>query len=108
MGERGMCPAAAVFERGRLPVNCEKCRIGRCHQSLVPYITRINEQLLVIPNTPAYTCDICGHLAYDVVFINQIYLLLDHLTDDTAERESIRKQHPLIEPPGWQSTRRSQ
>ena len=46
-------------------IRCEECGIGRCHPVTTPYLLQIGRHMLVLPDSPAYTCDICGNRFFD-------------------------------------------
>ncbi len=59
--------------------SCEQCRIGHCLPTKAPYVYWIKKQVLVLPNAPAYCCDICGQLQYDASFLTMLEMLLQEL-----------------------------
>lgn len=57
-------------------VRCSLCHIGQVHLVSAPYVTQLGQQVLVMSKAPAYSCDVCGHLTYDSVFLENLYYLI--------------------------------
>ena len=55
---------------------CPECQAGKMHRSVVTYLTYIGDELISVPDFPAWVCDICGRREYDQQAINQLSLLL--------------------------------
>jgi hypothetical protein len=88
-------------------MNCEQCRIGQLRLNSAPYLRWIDEQIMVIPDSPAYACDVCDNMVYDINFLNKLQMLLDQLAGDGQIGEpAIRPMMPE-EIVNWQSSRRS-
>jgi YgiT-type zinc finger domain-containing protein len=58
----------------RMP--CPECQAGKMHRSVVTYLTYIGDELISVPDFPAWVCDICGRREYDQQAMNQLSLLL--------------------------------
>ena len=71
-------------------MNCEHCQIGKYHLVTKPYLCKFDERLMVIPNAPAYTCDVCRQTHYDPGFILNIRYLLDRVDEHRPERISLQ------------------
>lgn len=69
---------------------CTECQAGKLHRRHVTYITYIGDELITVPDFPAWVCDICGRSDYDTQALNQLILLLS----PNAGKSTIRK--PLI------------
>jgi YgiT-type zinc finger domain-containing protein len=41
-------------------VPCNECPAGVMHQRLITYFTWMNNELITVPNFPAWVCDMCG------------------------------------------------
>jgi YgiT-type zinc finger domain-containing protein len=64
-------------------------------------MTWLGEELITVPNFPAWICDICGHRAYDSHALAQLSMLLNEdagkpMKIDLSQRES---NPPLHTPP---------
>ncbi len=55
---------------------CPNCQAGVLHLRYVTYYTRLGDDLLVVPNFPAWQCDVCGYLEYDPKALNYLHVLL--------------------------------
>lgn len=60
---------------------CNLCHIGQVHLVSAPYVTQLGQQVLVMSKAPAYSCDVCGHLTYDAVFLENLYYLIGARAD---------------------------
>jgi YgiT-type zinc finger domain-containing protein len=84
---------------------CELCRIGLSQPTTATYIYWVNKQVLVLPNAPAYLCDICGQLRYDTYFLNTLDVLLHELEYGLPAREPARRPLAGQQVAGLQPTR---
>jgi YgiT-type zinc finger domain-containing protein len=46
------------------------------HLRYIAYFTWLGEELISVPNFPAWVCDMCGKREYDPRAVNQLSLLL--------------------------------
>ena len=58
-------------------MKCENCRIGRYRPTTLPYVTDLDGEILIIPNVPAYVCDVCRRSQYDPGYMIFVQHLLD-------------------------------
>jgi YgiT-type zinc finger domain-containing protein len=72
-----------------LTTPCTECQAGKMHRKHVTYITYIGDELITVPDFPAWVCDICGRSDYDMQALNQLTLLLS----PNAGKPTIRKPH---------------
>ena len=56
---------------------CRKCQGGRKHLSTVTLMTWLGDDLITVPDFPAWICDLCGHRTYDSHALAQLSLLLN-------------------------------
>lgn len=59
------------------PVPCPECASGLMHLRYITYFTWLNEELLTVPNFPAWVCDVCGRREYDEKAISWLTMLLN-------------------------------
>ncbi|MCP5095256.1 MAG: hypothetical protein GY943_06875 [Chloroflexi bacterium] len=71
---------------------CSKCRIGRLHPLSTPFLTKLDNQMLVVPDAPAYRCDMCTQLLYDEYFLHNLQKLITELTSPSVSNETVRWQ----------------
>ncbi len=66
------------MEQSKAPESmpCRECQVGLMHRKLVAYVTYIGDELITVPDFPAWVCDICGQREYDNNALNQLMLLL--------------------------------
>jgi YgiT-type zinc finger domain-containing protein len=69
------------------PIPCSECSVGMMHKTTVAYFTWMGEELISVPDFPAWVCDICGRREYDTQALNQLALLLS----PAAGRKTARK-----------------
>ena len=68
-------------------IPCSECSVGQMHPTKVAYFTWMGEELISVPDFPAWVCDICGRREYDTQALNQLSVLLS----PTAGRKKPRK-----------------
>jgi YgiT-type zinc finger domain-containing protein len=72
---------------------CTECQAGQMRKKNLTYFTWLGDELITVPNFPAWICDFCGRREYDPQAINRLSLLLN----PNAGRPSIppRPAHPI-------------
>jgi YgiT-type zinc finger domain-containing protein len=71
---------------------CRECQVGMMHRKLVAYVTYIGDELITVPDFPAWVCDICGQREYDNNALNRLMLLLSpNAGRPTAHRPLVKK-----------------
>lgn len=88
-------------------MNCEKCHVGHYRQVSAPYLRWFGSQIMVIPDSPAYACDLCDDLVYDINFVNKLESLIEQLVDEVQVDQPLLHQRMAEEFVSWQSHRRS-
>ena len=61
-------------------IPCSECNIGQMHKTKVTYFTSLGENMVTVPDFPAWVCDICGKREYDHIALDQLALLLSPLS----------------------------
>lgn len=56
---------------------CNECTAGVMHLRFITYFTWLDEELVTVPNFPAWVCDLCGRREYDEKAISWLTMLLD-------------------------------
>ncbi len=69
---------------------CNECGSGLMHLHFITYFTWLNEELITVPNFPAWVCDVCGRREYDQKAISWLNLILS----PNAGRPTLRKRVP--------------
>lgn len=77
---------------------CTECQAGMMHLQHITYFTWLNEELVTVPNFPAWVCDFCGRREYDPRAISWLVAMLNPETGkaSTARRRprpSLRKRN---------------
>jgi YgiT-type zinc finger domain-containing protein len=55
---------------------CTECQAGQMGRKFVTYYTWLDDELITVPDFPAWVCDVCGRCEYDGMALNQLNLLL--------------------------------
>ncbi len=85
------------------PLPCNECSSGLMRLRFITYFTWLNEELITVPNFPAWICDVCGRREYDEKAISWLTMLLS----PNAGRPSARKRIPSRARPRPESPRPS-
>lgn len=72
------------------PFPCTECAAGVMHLRHITYFTWLGEELITVPNFPAWVCDMCGRREYDERAISWLTMLLD----PNAGRPTRRRNRP--------------
>lgn len=59
---------------------CPECQAGVMHMSYLTYFTWLSEELITVPNFPAWVCDLCGRREYDPRALTWLNTLLSPQT----------------------------
>jgi YgiT-type zinc finger domain-containing protein len=84
-----------------LPALCPECATGVMRLKHITYFTWLNEELITVPNFPAWVCDICGLREFDPRAVTWLNALLN----PAAGRSQTSAQRSKNRPPvGTEST----
>ena len=77
---------------------CTECQAGLMRLRHLTYFTWLGEELVTVPNFPAWVCDVCGSTEYDSSALAELHAMLE------ANRHSLRPRRRLrpkgdVEPP---------
>jgi YgiT-type zinc finger domain-containing protein len=75
--------------------HCPECLAGVMRMEAITYFTWLDEELVTVPNFPAWICDMCGRREFDSRAITWLNTLLNPATG----RKSPRKPRPTGQPP---------
>ena len=64
----------------------------------VTYFTWLADELITVPNFPAWVCDVCGRREYDQQAVHWLNLLLHPNAGKPAPRVRIKPVHPSTKP----------
>lgn len=81
--------------------SCLNCQGGIKHLRTATLMTWLGNDLITVPNFPAWICDLCGHRTFDSHALAQLSMLLNPEAG-TPIQPSLRptkKTPPLAPPP---------
>lgn len=77
------------------PIPCNECQAGMMHLHFITYFTWLDDELITVPNFPAWICDMCGHREYDEKSISWLKMLLDpNAGKPTGRKPASRRRTP--------------
>lgn len=68
---------------------CSECQTGILRLRPITYFTWLDDELVTVPNFPAWVCDVCGRREYDNRAVMRLNTLLTH---DVGRRGSGRRR----------------
>jgi YgiT-type zinc finger domain-containing protein len=77
---------------------CNECQAGVMHLQHITYFTWLDEELVTVPNFPAWVCDMCGRREYDERAISWLVTILNPETGKVAV--SKRRPRPQLKKHG--------
>ncbi|GAB4432865.1 MAG: hypothetical protein Kow002_20610 [Anaerolineales bacterium] len=76
------------------PIQCNTCQAGMMRVHYITYFTWLNEELITVPNFPAWICDVCGRREYDERAISWLTMLLSPSAGTPTQRKKTHNLHP--------------
>jgi len=73
---------------------CSECQAGMMHLQHLTYFTWLDEELVTVPNFPAWVCDMCGRREYDAQAISWLTTILNPETGKAST--SRRRPRPTL------------
>ena len=78
-----------------ITIPCNECQAGQMRRVFVTYFTWLGDELITVPDFPAWRCDVCGRREYDMHALNQLSLLLNpNAGTPTHTRPRTKPQKP--------------
>ena len=77
---------------------CSECQAGVMHLQHITYFTWLDEELVTVPNFPAWVCDMCGRREYDERAISWLVTILNPETGKASSMK--RRPHPQLKKHG--------
>jgi YgiT-type zinc finger domain-containing protein len=74
--------------------SCPECSAGLMRLSYITYFTWLNEELVTVPNFPAWVCDVCGRREFDPRAITWLNALLNPAAGRSITQPPRRKNPP--------------
>jgi len=87
-------PSQDALFTNAAPRACPECHAGHFHLQYLTYFTWLDEELVTVPNFPAWVCDVCGRREYDVRAVNWLNTLLSPHTG----RRKVNRRRPRSRP----------
>lgn len=56
---------------------CPECQVGHLKRKYLTYLTWMAEELITVPDFPAWVCDVCGYREYDPTALKRLNVLLN-------------------------------
>ncbi len=69
---------------------CMECQTGILKLRKLTYFTWLNDELITVPNFPAWVCDVCGRREYDSQAIIRLNTLL---SPETGKSTTNRRRY---------------
>jgi YgiT-type zinc finger domain-containing protein len=79
----------AASDNDEYLVQCSECQAGVLKRRSLTYYTWLDDELITVPNFPAWVCDMCGRREYDPRAISWLNTLLNPAT---GRRLSARRK----------------
>ncbi len=73
---------------------CNECQAGMMRLQFITYFTWLDEELVTVPNFPAWVCDVCGKREYDERAVNWLVTLLSPNAGQTTMPGRRRRRMP--------------
>ena len=84
-----------MSETMRHNLSCRECLAGTMHMRYITYFTWLGDELITVPNFPAWICDVCGRREYDERAINWLSTLLS--PNAGSAMNSRKRRAPALE-----------
>jgi YgiT-type zinc finger domain-containing protein len=82
---------AKPIEQSEQIAACPECPVGVMRLDYITYFTWLNQELITVPQFPAWICDVCGRREFDPRAITWLNTLLNPTAGRTAANRSRRK-----------------
>lgn len=94
MNEMNDTSESPVPEPPASPVPCKECQAGVMQLHFVTYFTWLAEEAIMVPNFPAWICDVCGRREYDEKSLSWLSMLLNPDAGKPTGRKPIPRRRP--------------
>ena len=79
----------SLLDQEEYSMPCPECLSGIMRLQYITYFTWLNNELITVPNFPAWICDLCGRRDYDTQAITWLNAMLN---PETGRRHGRRKK----------------
>ncbi len=83
-----MKPRSKDDQQAGFAYHCPECMAGVMRMEAVTYFTWLDEELVTVPNFPAWVCDMCGRREFDSRAITWLNTLLNPATGRNTTRKT--------------------
>jgi YgiT-type zinc finger domain-containing protein len=59
------------------PYSCPECQAGMMRPQRITYLTWLDDEMITVPDFPAWVCDVCGRREYDEYAMSWLSMLLN-------------------------------
>jgi YgiT-type zinc finger domain-containing protein len=74
---------------------CSECQAGVMRLRFITYFTWLGDELITVPNFPAWVCDVCGRREYDEKSISWLTMLLNpDAGKPTGRKPALPRRRP--------------
>ncbi len=82
-------------EQPSSPYPCGDCQAGMMHLRFVTYFTWLAQEPIMVPNFPAWICDVCGRREYDEKSLSWLTMLLNPDAGKPTGKKRLHKPRTL-------------
>ena len=79
---------------------CTECQAGQMHRRFVTYFTWLGDELVTVPDFPAWVCDVCSNCEYDEAALDDLRAILGP-NASLPEESSRQRRMPPGDSPSW-------
>ncbi len=77
------------------PLPCTECQAGVMRLQYITYFTWLGDELITVPNFPAWVCDVCGRREYDEKSISWLSMMLSpDAGKPTGRKPTLPRRRP--------------
>jgi YgiT-type zinc finger domain-containing protein len=80
-------------------IPCRDCQAGQMKQVFVTYFTWLGDELVTVPDFPAWSCDVCHRREYDPHALNRLSLLLSPNAGKSSTKARYTARPPVVKTP---------
>jgi YgiT-type zinc finger domain-containing protein len=73
---------------------CHQCQAGVMNLSFLTYFTWLDDELVMVPNFPAWVCDVCGRREYDTRAVSWLSTLLSPNAGHGSPKRRLLQPRP--------------
>jgi YgiT-type zinc finger domain-containing protein len=73
---------------------CTECPAGVMRLGFITYFTWLGDELVTVPNFPAWVCDVCGRREYDSRAVSWLATLLNPTAGQPSKPKHAKRSTP--------------